>query len=652
MCGLFGFFDRRQLPSWESHLRSAVDSLRHRGPDDRGEFLEPGPHGWTGLGHRRLSIRDLSPRARQPFVTPDRKLALVANGEIYNAEPLRDALERRGHRFVSQSDSEVLLHGYREYGPEIARRVEGMLAFAIWDAEKQRILIGRDRLGIKPLLYARTDHGIAFGSELRGLLDWPGVSSNLCPRGVHEFLTHGYVTTPHTIVESVQKLRPGHIAHYDLATGEFREEAYWSLENAFRAGGASAADPSQAFWELFESAVDKRLVSDVPVGVYLSGGLDSRSVAAVATRKSNEQLTSLCCEFQERTYSEGDEARRVAEQLSLDHQSFVLPAPSADEFSRLVRLADEPLADTSFVACERLAAFARQHATVILSGDGADELLAGYITYRADRYHRLVQKLPLPVRHFLSNQVATKIPTGWSRVGPAFKARQFLGAAPCDAVLAHQRWRTLWWPNELETILDSDTLSALRQHDPNRNPREAFERLHDLPFLEQSLYVDLTTWLVDDILHKVDRASMAHGLEVRVPFLDHHLVEFCAALPSEWKLQGSTGKRILRHALAANAPELPPQRGKKGFNAPVGHWLNGPLRSVLEELKHDSPDHDWLRSTPDLRRRIAEHQSGRSDHGLKLWPLAWLVEWTRQTGATLSNRAEPRVGRETLLPQG
>ena len=638
MCGIAGFFSRSSGPSLEEALTAALRSLSHRGPDDEGHALLRSAAGTVGLGHRRLSIRDLSRAGRQPF-SKDGCL-LVANGEIYNADELRRSLQDAGHRFRSGSDSEVILHGYLEHGIGILERLNGMFAFGLWDGRRRRLLLARDRLGIKPLLYGVTSSGLAFASELRTLLEWPGISRRLDPQALHQYLMLGYTLAPVTIVQGIQKLEPGHYLLFDAADGSLTRKQYWSLENAFREPCAEVgSDADEKLWHRLSASVAERTIADVPVGTFLSGGVDSSVISALLGRRA-PRSKSFCCDFREETFSEGEQAARSARSLGLDHQRKLLEPPRPEQMPALVRAADEPFADTSFVPCYRLSAFARQQVTVILSGDGADELLAGYATYQADGVHSLTRRLPLRLRNWLAGPLANRVQADSRKVGLRFKARQFLSAAASSAPRAHALWRCLWWPQELERLLGADLRRELERagSDPLRPIEERFDRVRDLPFLQQSLYADLCTWLPDDILHKVDRASMAHGLEVRVPFLDHRFVAWCAGLPPRLKLRGATGKWILRRAAGRFCPELQLQRRKLGFNAPVGQWLNGSLAGWADELVDASTElaGDWLGDPGVLGEYLDQHRRGAADHSFRLWGLFWLLEWIRQTDTTLS----------------
>ncbi len=640
MCGIVGFVLKGRAQQWAEPLRRAVYALRHRGPDDEGTLTWSLPNGSAGLGHRRLSIRDLSAAGHQPMITDDGRFAIVYNGEIYNAEELRAELESGGCRFRSHTDTEVILHGFAEYGPQVVERLNGMFAFAMWDSVERRLWLVRDRVGIKPLLYRRTGDGIVFGSELRVLADWPGTERAIDAVALHQYLMFGYALTPRTMLREVRKLPPGCCLCYDAGQNTLREHRYWDLAETFLAGSAleGTASPEDQLWSRLGDAVGRRRVADVPLGSFLSGGVDSASVSALLAERSDWRQT-FCADFAETSYSEAREAAAAAASIGVDHNTHTLAAPRPEIMQRLVRDADEPTADSSFVPYHALSRFAREKVTVALSGDGADEMLAGYITYQANRYHRYVRTLPRPVRQWMSQSLGAAIKPGATKVGVAFKARQFLCAADDDARRAHAMWRCLWRPGDIGEMLTGDVLIELQRNgsDPVADVTNYFDRVTELPFLQQALYADMSTWLVDDILHKVDRASMAHSLEVRVPFLDHGLVEWCAPLPEHFKLRGRTGKWLLRAAARRHCSNLVFQSRKQGFNAPVGHWINGSLRPWADDLLADAPNicGPWLRPDGVLSRQLAEHRSGRADHGFKLWDLLWLIEWCRQVGASL-----------------
>lgn len=640
MCGIVGFFGRGGEATWRAALEEAVDAQRHRGPDDCGTHVVRIAEGTLGLGHRRLSIRDLSPAGRQPLLSEDRQVAAVCNGEIYNEQPLRAELEARGHVFRSHSDSELFVHGFEEFGPDFVRRLNGMFAFAVWDGRARKLWFGRDRVGIKPLLFARCDDGIVFGSEMTGLARWPGVSRRIDLRGLHQYLAFGYALTPTTLLQAVQKIRPGCVMSYDPQTDQLREHVYWSLAEAFL-GRATVSQNGRGLsgdlWALLDDAVRARQVADVPLGSFLSGGVDSTAISALLGQAAPGSQT-FCCDFAEATFSEAAEAERSAASLGLQHTSSAMHPPTAEEMAFLVRAADEPLGDSSFLPYYRLSKFARERVTVALSGDGADELLAGYVTYKADRIHHLIESLPGVMRRGLAGHIAPRIRPGHSKVGLAFRLRQFLAAADATPERAHTFWRCLWSPADMAGMLAPDVADELEHagSDPFDDMAAYFDHVPGLPFLQRALYVDLSTWMLDDILVKVDRASMAHALEVRVPFLDHRFVEWCAGLPAEYKLRGNTGKWILRDAARQHVRGIRFQRRKQGFNAPVGHWLSGDLRPWAEGLLEERGGAaDWLARGGAHQRYWNEHINAAADHGFKLWALLWLLEWCRRVGATL-----------------
>ena len=641
MCGIVGFIAKGTPSDWAEPLARATRALSHRGPDDEDMLLLPAGDFTVGLGHRRLSILDLSAAGRQPMVTPDGRYALVCNGEIYNAAELRSELEARGRRFRSHSDNEVILHGFAEFGQDFVSRLNGMFAFAVWDNVERRLWIARDRVGIKPLLYRQTADGFVFASELRVLADWPGASRRVDPRALHQYLVFGYTLTPLTLLEGIRKLRPAHLMSHQVGSGRFAERCYWRLADAFRECWRPNGDrrsPETQLIDRLGAAVERHRASDVPLGSFLSGGVDSTVVSALLAERDGEPRT-FCADFRESNYSEAREAEAAARSIGVLHERHDMTPPTAGDMQRLVRMADEPFADSSFVAYDQLSAFARRRITVALSGDGADELLAGYVTYRADRYHRYLRMLPLVSRRWMAGSVATAIKPGRTKVGFAFKARQFLQVADADAARAHALWRMLWSPTDVGQMLAPAQVERLDRlaSDPVGDVADHFAEVRDLPFLHQALYVDTSTWLLDDILHKVDRASMAHGLEVRVPFLEHPFIEWCAALPAHFKLNGRTGKWLLRRAVRQRFPAVQFQRRKQGFNSPVGHWINHALRGWADELFADARASlgDWFRPDGAHSTCLAEHRSGRADHGYKLWGLLWLLEWRRQVGATL-----------------
>ncbi|MEO5375151.1 MAG: asparagine synthase (glutamine-hydrolyzing) [Alphaproteobacteria bacterium] len=573
MCGIAGFVSPGGLTpdTAEAMVRNMVATLAHRGPDAEGVWTDG--DGGAALGHRRLAVIDPA-SGRQPMVGAS-GCVIVFNGEIYNYRELRADLTAQGCRFRSDSDTEVLLAAYERHGPGVLERLIGMFAFAVWHPVERRLFLARDRLGKKPLFHFQGEGHFAFASEMKALLDLDVVRRqvDIDPLALSDFLSLGYILTPRSIFRGIRKLPAGHCGWYDVTTGEFRPQAYWRLEDHVT-GPRQPYDAAarRRFADLVEDAVALRLRADVPLGGYLSGGIDSATVMAMAARRATKPVQAYCVGFADRRFDEYAQALDTADHLNLpmtrlSHETF-----HQDELPRLVWHCDEPFADTSMIPTYLLNRAARQFTTVALTGDGADECLGGYSTYRADLLHRVYRRVPGAL-HDLIHAVARKLlRPSHGKVSLDYKARQFLGSHGLSPRRAHYWWRVLFSDEEKRRILGPDSLAACGDYDPFQMFDAHFDRVASASFLDQALYVDVKTWLQDDILVKADRMSMASGVEVRSPFLDHRLVEFLARLEPRAKMAGWTQKRILKQSMAGVLPSSVLGRPKRGFNAPTVHY--------------------------------------------------------------------------------
>jgi asparagine synthase (glutamine-hydrolysing) len=606
--------------------------LTHRGPDGEG-FWHSGP---IALGHRRLAVIDLSELGRQPMIDVDGQCVLVFNGEIYNFRELRRELEAEGARFRSHTDTEVILEAYKKWDVGCLDRLNGMFAFALWDNARERLLLARDRLGEKPLFFhAPPAGGLVFASDLRSLREHPSVPRRANARALGQFLSIGYVLAPNSLVEQVSRLEPAHAVLVERDK-PVRTWCYWNLADHFRRKAAfrSEREACESLAAMVDDAVRLRLVSDVPLGAFLSGGLDSSTVvAAMSAARPPAQNHTFSIGFGERTYDELPEARAVAASLGVVHRDEVVHPDMSTELPRIAGFMDEPLGDTSVIPMFFLSAFARRHVTVCLSGDGGDENFAGYDTYIADRLKRVTRWIPQPVVRGATTLASRALPVRFSKVGAGERVRRYAAGQALSPRRAHCAWRQ---------ILDHGGKSRLVRPEfrevVSADPFDHFERHYDavaeLDDLDQSLYVDLKTWLADDILTKVDRMTMAHSLESRAPFLDHRLVEFAAALPGRWKLNGWKPKHILKESQRHRLPARTVARAKQGFNAPVSHWMNGPLADVGRDAFSSGRLQEWFDSKS-VDALWAEHRGGHADHGLALFELTCLGLWRSAAPLTL-----------------
>jgi asparagine synthase (glutamine-hydrolysing) len=626
MCGIAGIFHTRQLARQvDAHLlRRMTDSIAHRGPDDAGFHVAPG----VGLGHRRLSIIDLA-GGHQPIYNEDQTVAVVFNGEIYNFVDLIPELQALGHRFRTRSDTEVIVHAWEEWGEACVTRFRGMFAFALWDAPRRTLFLARDRLGIKPLFHARLADGtLVFGSELKALLCHPDLRRTVDPRGVEDFFAFGYVPEPRTILEGVAKLPPAHTLTV-TPEGE-RLACYWQL----RFEDDRSLDEGEAKEELIarlRDAVRIRLIAEVPLGAFLSGGVDSSSVVALMAGLSDKPVTTCSISFGDPVYNEAAFARQVAERYTTDHHEHRVEPDAFGLVDRLAGLYDEPFADSSALPTYHVCELARRYVTVALSGDGGDENLAGYRRYRWDRdENRLRAVLPQGLRGPLFGFFGRVYPKAdWApKILRAKATFQSLSRTPLEGyahsvgILADDLRQRLFTPALRAHLHGYRAVDSFRQHFDAAPTDDPLSRIQ---------YLDLKTYLVGDILTKVDRASMAHALEVRVPILDHLVVEWLATVPSRLKLKGREGKYLFKKAIEPLVPHDVLYRPKMGFTVPIEKWFRNELRGEVEAtLLGDRLAASGYFEPRFLARVVREHTHGIRNFTPLIWSLIMFDAFLRR----------------------
>jgi asparagine synthase (glutamine-hydrolysing) len=625
VCGLAGlvFADLERLAKAEDILMM-VQSLAHRGPDDQGiECLGP-----AALGHRRLSIIDLSSAGRQPLCNEDGSVWLVCNGEIYNHRELRVDLEKRGHVFSSQSDSEVIVHLYEEYGPSFVSRLRGMFAFAVWDCKAQRLLLARDRLGQKPLFYREQKDSFAFASEALALHKGSTDKLTLNREALIEYLTLGYIPSPNCAFAGSKKLPPAHYLIKEMGQAAVIKR-YWSLNygpkwSANTATGRARLD--EQFLTLFDEAVSLREMSDVPLGAFLSGGIDSSAIVSAMTQ---QRPRSFSIGFASRSYDERRYARMVASRYRTRHHE--LKVEAEDVTSVLIKLIDrfgEPFADSSAIPCYYLAQMARKKVSVALSGDGSDELFGGYLQFVANDLASSFDRLPKLLRQGLLPRLVEALPIRLGRDDPIFRLKRFMnGFMNKDSRRRPLLWSCLMQRPQLDSLLNDDLAQSLQHLDPLASPLGHGQSLSD-DSNDRALHMALSCYLPDDLLTKVDITSMAHGLETRAPFLDHKLVEFVARLPMTQKVCHGQTKRLLKRSLLGRLPRSLLYRSKKGFAVPIDRWFRGPLRSFLRDtvLSKQARSRGIFRAER-VEKMIVEHEKGHWNHQHRLWALLCLELW-------------------------
>lgn len=624
MCGICGFVDTQGGGvQFEQALRRMCRTLFHRGPDDEGYYLSER----AGLAMRRLSIIDLA-HGQQPVTNEDGTLWLVFNGEIYNFRELRERLEQAGHIFKSHSDTEVIIHAYEEYGRSCVEHFNGMFALAIWNSRDHSLFLARDRLGIKPLYYWRGRGGLVFGSTLTAVALHPDVPREINLRAVDTYLTFEYIPAPETILEGVRKLPAAHWLYYREGRCELRP--YWEVKP-----GAVPATPEacvEALRELIQDAVRLRLISDVPLGAFLSGGLDSSTIVAAMHAAAPASLRTFSIGFHNQTYNELPYARSVAARFETRHREEILQPDINDLIETVLPHLDEPLADFSVFPTYLVSKVAAREVKVALSGDGGDELFGGYDTYLADdlerRYYR---RLPAAMRTRLLPAVMGRIPPGSAKKGLINRAKRFIEGGALPAGWQHTRWMMFMTAADKNALYRQDFSEALGAHRAEGFIEAFFAEAADLDPLAQQQVVDIKSYLVDNILVKVDRMSMAASLEARVPFLDHRLVEFALGLPAELKLSRGETKVILRRAVRDLLPEDVLRKPKQGFSIPLKHWLRGPLRPLLEDLLSPAAVRGrGYFETVAVQRWKEEHLGQRANHSHRLWALMLLEMWQQR----------------------
>lgn len=626
MCGITGYLNLNGHPvnPDETTLSRMLKTIVHRGPDDEGSLIM-GP---AALGMTRLSIIDIK-TGRQPIGTEDGSAWIVFNGEIYNFHDLQNQLIARGHRLTTRSDTETVVHLYEEYGVDCLQFLEGMFAFAIWDHERQRLFIARDRMGEKPLHWGVFDGKFVFGSEIKAILAHPDATKELDPLALQKYLALEYVPAPDSIFKGIHKLKPAHFMLVER--GQVKVKRYWEATN--QPSPISEREASETLVGLLRESTSLRLISDVPLGIFLSGGVDSSAIAALANRGRSEPIKTFSIGFTDKSFDESEYARAVATHIGSEHHVAVFdPSTAAETMDELWQVLDEPMADASIIPTYFLSKMARKEVTVALAGEGGDELFGGYPTYQAHRLAEIYKLIPKALRHQVLEPAIMSLPVSHNNLSFDFKAKRFISAVDEPPVKRHLRWMGAIPLSEHCKLVSPDLLAVATE-----------EKLHpDLPLsspiskesrnvLSKIMLLDIVTYLADDLLVKSDRASMAASLEVRLPFLAFPLVEFAASLPSSLKVRGFKTKYILKKAMAPYLPRQTIARPKKGFGIPVAKWLRNEFKSVVQELlNEDYVKRQQIFLWPYLKRLLAEHNDGRVDRRKELWTILMFQMWWRK----------------------
>ena len=624
MCGIAGFIDlwdsgpQRLRDDRGAILERMCRVIRHRGPDDQGLTVRNG----VALGMRRLAIIDLV-SGNQPMSGEDGSVTIVFNGEIYNFQEIKPKLESRGHIFQTHSDTEAIVHAYEEFGPECLQDLRGMFAFAIWDEKARKLFIARDRAGKKPLYYTTTPNGtFVFGSELKTLLEHPEVLREINPEALDAYFTLGYVPDPLTIFRNIHKLPPGH--YLELNDGQTTVRKYWDFE--FKPAQSQTDDDYlDQLRTLLDESVRLRLISDVPLGAFLSGGIDSSTVVALMARHMGQPVKTFSIGFHEDSYNELKYARLTAEKFGTDHHEFIVSPDICDVVDDLVWHFDEPFADSSAIPTYMVSKLARDHVTVILSGDGGDELFAGYTRYAVERKRGGFGFLPKTVREGVMRPISQHLPhSAWGR--------NYLHNVSLDPTARYLDSVSVFTSLNRKSLYTSDFAGKLQ---PRGYAAGLFDDLvknvQTDDAVDRLLYLDSKTYLPGDILTKVDRMSMAVSLEARAPLLDHKLIEFVTTVPSTLKLAGLETKHLLKRAVRDLVPNEILHRPKQGFGVPIQEWINQQLRSRIRDTLSDARTRQrGYIDSHYVDVLLDEHERGRRDHSMGLWSLFMLELWQRR----------------------
>ncbi len=620
MCGITGLVNEDPRRSVDRQdLKKMCNTLVHRGPDDEGFYIE----GNVGLAIRRLSVIDLV-TGHQPISNGDGSIWIVFNGEVYNFPELRRELEQKGHEFSTRTDTETIVHSYEEWGDDCVNRLNGMFAFAIWDRPNRKLLLARDRLGIKPLYYYQDDRCLVFGSELKAILQCDKVPRALDHEALDAFLTYEYVPAPMSMFKGIRKLPAGHLLV--LQDGKASIRQYWDARPEPMEG--TEDELGESLYDLLKDAVRMRLMSDVPLGMFLSGGVDSSIIVCMMSEVMDRPVQTFSIGFDDPSYNELSYARVVARHFGTDHHELVIKPDVVNLVDNLVSHLDEPMADVSIFPTYLVSKLAREKVTVVLSGDGGDELFAGYDWYLADRVERYYRWLPALIRHKLIPSIVSRVPPSAKKKGLVNKATRFVEGSVLPYPLRHYRWNT-FLTEEGRAQLYSDELVASNGHrNTDSRFRAYIDEFEDSDPLWQQQYADIKTYLVDDILVKVDRMSMANSLEARTPFLDHRVVEFAAGLPSRLKLRGLGTKYLLKRSVATRLPQEILNRGKEGFSIPMKNWLRQELRPMMEDvLSAQRIQRGGLFNPRYTEALKTEHLAGTANHAHLLWSLMIFEIW-------------------------
>lgn len=626
MCGIAGYYSWTGRPLEPGKIFAMTQALNHRGPDDFGHFEDPG----ISLGHTRLSIIDLSPAGHQPMTNEDDSLVLIFNGEIYNFETLRSDLQKKGHHFRSDSDSEVILHQYEEDGDQCLEKFNGMFAFALWDKKRRRLFLARDRIGKKPLFYFMGPDFIIFASEIKSILASERVVPELCPEALETSMVYNAMAAPMTLFKDIHQLLPGHYLIADQDT--FDLQRYWDLRSVL--DGSTSPIRSENEWldefrEKFDRSVALRMRSDAPYGAFLSGGLDSTAIVKSMTEQNDDPVRTFSFGFDEASFDESESAKEISRIFGTKHKTVFA---ETENLTQLIETAvyhgEEFTPNPCFIPVYLLCKEAAKEVKMVLSGDGADEILAGYETYQATYAAQYYRQLPGLIKEPISLFI-NRLSVSDKKVPMENKLKRFIYGSNLPGKECHALWRYIFTPEKARETLDLNIRNQLAGYDPTQIYKQCLKEGEKFSFLNNLLYADLSYYLTNDAILKMDRMGMANGLEIRTPFLDYELVEFLFSMPDELKLKRFFNKKyLLKQYLRKSIPDRLIYQQKAGFNVPIDAWLRGPLREyMLDSLNTAALKNLHAFDEIIVAQMIKDHLSGRKNLGLELWNILSFSVW-------------------------
>lgn len=621
MCGIVGFVSKNSNSADRSILEKMNAAITHRGPDDDGFYLNEG----VALGMRRLSIIDLA-GGKQPIHNADKTKWIVFNGEIYNYRELRDDLEKRGHRFYTNSDTEAIIHLYDEYGADCLEHLRGMFAIAIWDTADKSLFLARDRVGKKPLLYSHQSNGdLIFGSEFQAILKHPDISREVDLQAIDSYMSYLCVPAPQTAFKQIRKLEPGHWLRWK--GGSVETKRYWQPDFSCKIK-ISEEDAINETTRILRESTKLRMISEVPLGAFLSGGVDSSIIVALMAQESSQPVKTFSIGFEEQDFSELKYARRVAEHIGAEYNEFIVRPNAMEVIPTLVEHYGEPYADSSAIPTYYVAKETSKHVTVALNGDGGDESFAGYERYAAMQMAETYKRIPQKLRKLFVEKAVNLLPTSELKRSRFRDAKRFIQAANLPETERYFRWMSTFNRDAKFDLYTDDFASSVAEQNPSEYMDRWFAKANGSGLLDAALMTDQMTYLPNDLLVKVDIASMANSLEARSPFLDHKLIEFAASLPEDLKMRRFQTKSLLKKAAARLVPKEVIYRRKMGFGVPIGKWFREDMKDFVKSvLLSESSLKRGIVKPQMLERLVVEHTNAERDHAFQLWTLLMLELW-------------------------